>query len=137
MLTISKEFTFDASHYLECQNKSKEWNKSTYGKCSGEYSSYHGHGHTYKLIVTISGEPEESGMIMNFVALKKIVKENIIDKLDHKFLNDVDMFKEKPTTCENMAIVIFKVLEENLKEACILKKITLYETPTSWCIYEK
>ena len=80
---ISKEFKFDSAHQLI------EYN----GKCENL------HGHTYKLRVTLKGEVDKkTGMIIDFTILKKIVNDNIIEKLDHNYLNNI----VKQPTAENI-----------------------------------
>ena len=112
-MLISKTFTFDSAHKLPFYE----------GKCSQL------HGHTFKLIVSCAGETDKkSGMIIDFKEIKNIVSEQVIDKLDHSYLNDII---ENPT-CENTLIWI----KENLKALKGLKKLTLYETETSFCELE-
>ena len=72
-MLISCDFTFSAAHYLP----------SYQGKCEKL------HGHTYKLRVTLEGEPSEDGMIMDFAEIKKIVKEKVLFYSDHTELNKV------------------------------------------------
>lgn len=91
MLTVTKEFTFDAAHYLT----------KYYGKCENL------HGHTYKLHVTLSGEMQENGLLIDFVILKRIVKKHVLDFLDHKNLNDTF---ENPSS-EHIAKWIWNKLE--------------------------
>jgi 6-pyruvoyltetrahydropterin/6-carboxytetrahydropterin synthase len=91
MLTVTKEFTFDAAHFLT----------QYYGKCENL------HGHTYKLHVTLSGEMQNNGLLIDFVILKRIVKKHVLDFLDHKNLNDIF---ENPTS-EHIAKWIWNKLE--------------------------
>ena len=70
---VLKEFEFDAAHYLP------EYN----GKCERL------HGHTYKLVVKVEGTPDKEGMVIDFIRLKNIVKEEVLSKLDHACLNDI------------------------------------------------
>ncbi len=101
---ISKEFKFDSAHQLI------EYN----GKCENL------HGHTYKLRVTLKGEIDpKSGMIIDFTILKKIVNENIIEKLDHTFLNNI----VKQPTAEN----IIQWIWNELKNLLTGKNYKLYE----------
>jgi len=75
MITITKEFLFDAAHRLHCSNFSEKENQKIYGK-------YHlFHGHTDRLQVSVSGKPGPDGMIINFSTLKKRVTDKIISKL--------------------------------------------------------
>ena len=126
MLTITKEFTFDAAHRLILNNLSEEENLELYGKCSRF------HGHTYRLQVSVSGKIKSDGMIINFTELKKIVKEKILSRYDHSYLNELDEYKEIPPTAEAMCLFIFDELSKCLKEYDVsLTEVTLYETPTS------
>lgn len=114
-MIISKIFTFDSAHKLPGYS----------GKCANL------HGHTWKLIVSCDGEVDaETGMIIDFNEIKKIVNEKVIDKLDHSYLNDTI---ENPT-CENIILWIQEQLksEQKLK----IKKLTLYETEKSFCELE-
>jgi len=133
---IEKRFTFEASHKLINPKLNKEENKKIFGKCYDCVS----HGHSYKMLVGVAGEIDENGMIINFSELKKIVNELIINKVDHKYLNsEVDFLKGKPTTCENMIVKFWGILEDyfikNEKgkhiEKIYLKKIQLWEQEDS------
>jgi len=125
-LTVTKIFSFCYAHKLP------EYK----GKCSNV------HGHNSQLEVEIGANcPTQynyPGMLIDFNELKAIVNEKIIDKLDHKFLNeDVDYFKVINPTVENMVIWIVNELEEVFGEALV--RIRLYETPTShseWVRFE-
>lgn len=126
--TVTKIFTFDSAHRLPDYD----------GKCADL------HGHTYKLEITVSGNPTVSdivskirkkkidfgkpyeGMVCDFSHLSIIVNKLIIDKLDHKNLNSIF---EIPTA-ENMVEWIFNVLWAVFEGR--LKKVRLWETPTSY-----
>lgn len=120
VIKVTKSFTFDAAHFLPNHK----------GKCAAM------HGHTYRLEVTVirqnglidSGSDE--GMVIDFYDLKGIVTAEVIDKLDHKVLNEVLSFR---TTAENMAAHIFSVLKDKLQSGgVIVEKIKLWETPDSY-----
>ena len=89
-MRLSRTFKFDAAHKLVDYP----------GKCARI------HGHTYTLIVTIEGEPDKTGMIMDFFDIKNVVEQKITAKLDHTYLND---FYDQPTL-ENVAADIFRSL---------------------------
>jgi len=111
-MLITKKFTFDSAHKLINYE----------GKCKNL------HGHTYTLFVTIKGEINDTtGMVIDFGEVKKIVKESVIDVLDHAYVND---FIDQPTA-ENMIVWIWKKLESKLK----LYKLELWETPDSFATY--
>jgi len=127
MVTITKEFRFDAAHRLFLKDLTDQENLDLFGKCSKV------HGHTYCLKVTISGKVGSNGMILNFTDLKQIVEDKIIARYDHSFLNELDEYKDLPTTAENMALYIFKELAPCLEEYRVtLARVQLHETPDSW-----
>ena len=127
MLTITRQFKFDAAHRLFLKNLTDQENHDIFGKCSKV------HGHTYCLKITISGKVQPTGMILNFTDLKKIVETRILARYDHCFLNDLDEYRDLPTTAENMALYIFKELSPRLKvRELTLTCVELYETPDSW-----
>ena len=110
-MLVSKQFTFDAAHYLT----------KYHGKCENL------HGHTYRLQVTVNGEIKDDGMVVDFVELKNLVKEKIISKFDHQNLND---FFENPSA-ELIAEYIWGELKSEIKGAQ-LHEITLWETADSF-----
>jgi len=131
---ITKIFEFAASHRLIDPNLSEEENKELFGKCYNPPS----HGHSYVMHVTICG-PEKNGMIINFVDLKRLVNEAIVDKVDHQFLNDLEMFKGKITTCETIVDVFIPVLQQvivSFNRDVRLVGLTVYETRTSFCTWK-
>jgi 6-pyruvoyltetrahydropterin/6-carboxytetrahydropterin synthase len=127
MLTITKEFQFDAAHRLWSNHLSEEENFQTYGKCSKL------HGHTYRLQVTVSGPVRDDGMILNYNELKTFVQETLLTRYDHAYLNELEEYENLPVTAENMVIHIYNVLDEELSpKDVLLQSVVLYETPTSW-----
>lgn len=112
-MLVTKEFSFDSAHYLP----------DYHGKCENM------HGHTYKLQVTVEGEVQPDGMVIDFVKLKEIVKNKVIDKLDHKILNEIIA----NPSAENTAIWIWEQLEKDLA----IFEIKVWETPTSFVTYRK
>lgn len=107
---ITKVFTFDSAHSLP----------NYPGHCRNI------HGHTYKLEVTVKGEiNQETGMVMDFYDLKSLVKEHVISKLDHCYLNDV---LPCVPTAENIAVWICQLMKV---KAPSLYQVKLWETPTS------
>ncbi|WP_096435234.1 6-carboxytetrahydropterin synthase QueD [Alteribacter populi] len=116
---ITKEFTFDAAHHLHCYE----------GKCKNL------HGHTYKLVITVSGYVNDVGISVDFGDVKRIYEETIKAKLDHRYLNEV--LPNMNTTAENMIVWIWEQLDVALedegmkKQGQRLEELVLYETPTS------
>lgn len=123
---IGKEFNFCYAHRLENKTLTKEENQYIFGKCN----NFFGHGHNAKLLIEVKGIIDPlTGMIINFVDLKKIINP-LIEKYDHKNLNqDFEIFKGlNITTCENFVVEFWKELSIELPN---LYKITMWETPTS------
>lgn len=125
-VTISRRFDFSASHRYYRQDWSEQKNEEVFGLCTSPY----GHGHNYELHVTISGPIDpDTGMIINLSRLKEIVN-RILEQFDHKFLNlDTPYFKDKIPTTENIALVLFGLIKEQLKElpGLQLRRVRLYE----------
>lgn len=119
--TITKIFTFDSAHSLPGHK----------GKCAQI------HGHTYRLEVTVSRKKSNldlngssDGMVMDFGDLKEIVNTQIINKVDHKMLNDVYDFR---TTSENLAGHFYKTLAAHLIPLGVaVEKIRLWESASSY-----
>ncbi|MHB2150413.1 6-pyruvoyl trahydropterin synthase family protein [Calditrichota bacterium LG25] len=125
-VTISKKFEFSASHRYWNAEWSEEKNNEVFGLCTSPY----GHGHNYELHVTVSGKVDPiTGMIINLSTLKKIAGK-IVDQFDHKFLNlDTPYFKDRIPTTENIALVLFDLLDEQIRKenGIKLERIRLYE----------
>lgn len=131
-ITICRKSHFNSAHKLYNKTWSKEKNLKVFGKCS--YENFH--GHNYELIVKILGDINpKTGMVMDLSDLKKIIKTEVEDLLDHKNLNlDIPHFKDTIPTTENLAIFIWNKLNSAIKLDCELS-IVLYETPRNYVEY--
>jgi 6-pyruvoyltetrahydropterin/6-carboxytetrahydropterin synthase len=118
-VAVTKEFTFEAAHHLHLYE----------GKCKSL------HGHTYKLSITISGYVNDIGICLDFGEIKRLFKECIDSKLDHRYLNEV--LPPMNTSAENMIYWMWQELEKALLplqaevKGIRLEELRLYETPTS------
>ncbi|MCB9310254.1 MAG: 6-carboxytetrahydropterin synthase [Lewinellaceae bacterium] len=125
---------FNAAHKLWIQQWSEEENIAYFGKCANK----NWHGHNYSLYVTVKGTPDPIvGFVMDVKKLSVIMKEVIIEKLDHTNLNlDVDWLTEgmQPTT-ENMAILIWNHLKPHLPAHVELHCVKLQETDAIYVEY--
>ena len=132
MISVTRKSHFNAAHRLANLSWSKEKNLKVFGKCS--YDNYH--GHNYELIVKLHGEVDpETGMVMDLSVLKKIIKKEVEDVLDHKNLNlDIPYFKNLIPSTENLAVYIWNKLRNAIEMECDLS-ITLYETPRNFVEY--
>jgi len=133
MVYLTRIEHFNAAHKLYNESWSREKNESVFGKCANE----NWHGHNYELYVTIKGKPnEETGFLFDVKKLSTIINSSVIEKLDHKNLNiDVDFMKGKMCSTENLAIEIWKQLEQNLPSDVQLHCVKLYETPRIFVEY--
>ncbi|MDZ4713254.1 MAG: 6-carboxytetrahydropterin synthase [bacterium] len=131
MLYITRREHFSSSHRLENPAVSPEKNIEIFGKCNNY------HGHNYYMEVTLAGTPDaESGYVMDLKLLKKIIHEEILSKVDHSFLNDLDIFKGIIPTTENMIVKFWEVLAPKVKRSNVsLHSIKLYETEKNFVEY--
>jgi len=134
MVYLTRVEHFNAAHKLYNPDWTEEENREVFGKCSNA----NWHGHNYELHVTVKGEPNsQTGFIFNAKTLGSLVKDVIIEKIDHRNLNmDVDFMKGKFTSAENLAIGIWNELQPHIeKEGATLHGIRLYETPKIYVEY--
>jgi len=124
---------FNAAHKLYNPSWTKEKNDEVFGKCAND----NWHGHNYDLFVTVKGEPDaDTGFLFDVKKLSVIIKECVIEKVDHKNLNlDVDFMKGKMCSSENLAVGIWQQLEQHLPSNVRLHSIKLYETPRIYVEY--
>lgn len=129
---LKRRATFCASHRLDSPHLTKEENAAFYGKCNWE----NGHGHNYILYVTIRGEIDpKTGLVMNFVDLKRIVNEVIVDRLDHKHLNfDIPELKDIIPSAENLCVIFWNWLKPHFPEDA-LYEIFIQETENNEAFY--
>lgn len=132
MIYITRKLEFCASHRLYNPEYSDEKNAQVFGLCNNP----NGHGHNYVMEVTVRGEVHpETGMVLDLKALKQLVNEEIILKVDHKNLNvDVPFLNDVIPTAENLAIRFWEILEPKL-EGGGLYEIKLYESERNFVIY--
>ncbi|MBO3460931.1 6-carboxytetrahydropterin synthase [Aetokthonos hydrillicola Thurmond2011] len=129
-LTVCSHFS--AAHRLAHPHLSSEENFEIYGKCARP----NGHGHNYHLEVTVKGEIDpRTGMIVDFVALEQLIKDDVLEPLDHTFLNkDIPYFEKVVPTAENIAVYITNILRSPIQNlGCHLYKVKLIESPNNSC----
>lgn len=133
MVFITRIEHFNAAHKLFNPNWSREQNEAVFGKCANE----NWHGHNFELHITIKGEPDaDTGFVYDVKKLSNIVKEHVIERLDHQNLNeDVDFMKGKMCSIENLVMGIWKELVPHLPETITLHSLKLYETPRIYTEY--
>ncbi len=134
MVYVTSIEHFNAAHKLWNHNWSAEKNKEVFGKCANENF----HGHNYELHITVKGNTHaDTGFVMNAKELGDIVKERIIEKVDHCNLNiDVEFMEGLFTSAENFAIAIWKELTEAITNAgSTLHCVKLIETKSIYVEY--
>jgi 6-pyruvoyltetrahydropterin/6-carboxytetrahydropterin synthase len=125
MVYLTRKIEFSASHCYHNPALSAEENRRIFGKCNNPY----GHGHNYTLEVTIAGEPDPvTGMVLDLKDLRDILESEIMQRMDHRFLNhEVAELKGQIPTCENVARVIWNLLESKIPKGR-LHRVRLYES---------
>ena len=120
MFEISVEHTFAAGHAL----------RGYKGKCENV------HGHNYKVRVTVGAlQLDSSGLLMDFVDLRKAIKD-LVERLDHHFLNDLAPFNEVNPTAENLAKYLFDELDPQVRQrGPRVRSVTVWETDTTHATY--
>ncbi len=134
MVHLTRVEHFNAAHKLFNKNWTDAENKEVFGKCANE----NWHGHNYELHVTIKGEPDpETGFIYNAKTLGDLIKDVIVEKVDHRNLNlDVDFMKGKFTSAENFAMGIWNELKPHIEKGKVkLHCVKLIETPRIYVEY--
>ncbi|MGC2313882.1 MAG: 6-carboxytetrahydropterin synthase, partial [Candidatus Acidiferrales bacterium] len=129
MIKLTRKLEFSAAHFYHNPNFSAEENRRIFGKCNNP----HGHGHNYVLEVTVAGEPDpETGMILDLNELKEILEREVMARFDHRHLNrDVPELAGKIPTCEEIAAVLWRILESKIDPKIRggrLDHIRLYES---------
>jgi 6-pyruvoyltetrahydropterin/6-carboxytetrahydropterin synthase len=124
-MIVSARLTFSAAHRLNNPDRDAEWNRRTYDKCDNP----RGHGHNYTLEVSVKGSIDpETGMVIDLKQLKDIMRERVIDRVDHTNLNeDVDFLRGVIPTAENLARCFWQQLAGALPTG-ELHEVVLHET---------
>jgi len=131
---ITRRETFNAAHKLWREEWSDKKNFEVFGKCS----NHNWHGHNFQLFVTVKGIPnEETGFVINLKTLSKILKEKVIEQIDHKNLNlDVPFLKGIMASTENIAIAIWGLIEDDVRQSGgELAHIRIIETENNFVDY--
>lgn len=133
MVYLTRVEHFNAAHKLYNPAWSKDKNDEIFGKCANE----NWHGHNYELFVTIKGETDkETGFLFDAKKFSMLIKEYVLDKLDHKNLNvEVEFLKGQMCSTENLAKGIWQQLQPHLPVNVLLHCIKLYETERIYAEY--
>jgi 6-pyruvoyltetrahydropterin/6-carboxytetrahydropterin synthase len=131
-VSVYRKEHFNAAHRLNNPNWDEATNRQVFGKCNNP----HYHGHNYVLIVKVTGSINpETGYVIDMKYLSDIIKENVLEKFDHKNLNeDCIEFKALNPTAENIAVVIYAIIREKIESSLDIQ-IKLYETENNFVEY--
>lgn len=126
---INRRAEFSASHRYWLPELTEAENAAKFGQCARAP----GHGHNYVLYVSMEGDLDEYGMVLNLSDVKHVIKKEVTSQLDFSYLNDTwQEFQQSLPTTENMARVIWQRLTPHLP----LVRIQLFEHPELWAEYE-
>lgn len=136
MIYVSRKEHFNAAHKLYNPNWTEEKNAEVFGPCANA----NWHGHNFELITTVKGLPDpETGFVVDLKQLSNLIRDKVIDKLDHKNLNmDVDFMLGKMASCEILVMEIWKILQPEIARITPngqLHSLKLYETPRNFVEY--
>ena len=123
MFEVTVEAGFSSGHYL----------RNYHGKCENP------HGHNYRVLVTLEGEElDEAGLLLDFKLLKHLLRP-VVERLDHRMINDIEPFTELNPSAENMSRYFYQQTAQQLKEMTggrvRVKDCTLFETDSSFARY--
>jgi 6-pyruvoyltetrahydropterin/6-carboxytetrahydropterin synthase len=125
---FSRVYEISASHRLHSEALSAEENWATFGKCNNP----HGHGHNYRIEVTVGGEVDPAtGMVINLVELDRVVRERVVERFDHMNLNLDKLFLHRVSTTENLCRAIYELLDGSFG-AARLDRVRIEETENNF-----
>jgi 6-pyruvoyltetrahydropterin/6-carboxytetrahydropterin synthase len=128
---FTRAYTISASHRLHSDALSAEENLATFGKCNNP----HGHGHNYRIEVTVGGPVDAAtGMVINMATLDAVVRKEVLERFDHINLNLDPIFRDRVSTTENLCIAVFNLLDGALEPAR-LEKVRIEETENNFFEY--
>jgi 6-pyruvoyltetrahydropterin/6-carboxytetrahydropterin synthase len=131
-VAVYRKEHFNAAHRLNNPDWDETTNQRVFGKCNNP----HFHGHNYELVIKLTGVPDsQTGYVMDLKLLSDIIQENVLERFDHKNLNDdTAEFKNLNPTAENIAIVIYNILRDKIDTKYDLQ-VRLYETERNFVDY--
>jgi 6-pyruvoyltetrahydropterin/6-carboxytetrahydropterin synthase len=121
---LNRRYVFSAAHRLQVDLLSEAENRELYGKCNNPY----GHGHNYVVTVTVSGQVNaKTGMVCNLADLDACVKQQVVERYDHRNLNCLPEFQQVVPTTENLCVAIYEIVKREF-HAAHLEKVRIDET---------
>jgi 6-pyruvoyltetrahydropterin/6-carboxytetrahydropterin synthase len=131
-VTVTRRLMFNAAHRVHNPALSDDENLKLFGKCNNP----NWHGHNYTLDVSVQGTIDaRTGYVLDLGALKTLVEEHAVNKIDHKNFNlDVDFMRGVIPTSENIVVAIWKQLEPAIQPARLVR-LVLWETANNYVEY--
>jgi 6-pyruvoyltetrahydropterin/6-carboxytetrahydropterin synthase len=127
-VTFTRAYRFSASHRLDCDALSADENRAVYGKCNNP----HGHGHNYRLEVSVTGAIDRvTGMVINLADLDAVVMPEVVERFHLANLNVDPLFEREVPTTENLCRAIYRLLAGRLP-AGELDRIRIEETENNF-----
>jgi 6-pyruvoyltetrahydropterin/6-carboxytetrahydropterin synthase len=122
---LTRRYRFSASHRLDVPSFTAEENRRLFGKCNNPY----GHGHDYVLDISVEGQPDQSGQLVNRNALDSFIESKVLGRFEHKNLNvDVPELAGAVPTTENLAVAIRDVIAREWSLPARLSRVRVSET---------
>ncbi len=131
--SLTRAVEFPAGHRYYRPDWDAARNEAAFGLCSRAS----GHGHNYRVEVTVRGEIDpETGMVVDLAVLDRLLRELVREPMDHALLNDLPEFAAGmiPTT-ENLARVVWKRISPALPSTCGLARVRVLEDRNLWADY--
>ena len=130
---ITRRACFSSSHRYWLPEFSEDDNFARFGACA----LAPGHGHNYELIVSMAGELDTAGMVLNLSDVKRFIRDEITDQLDFRFLNDVwpEFDLTNPKGCLPTTEALVRVIWTRLRPHLPITALRLYEHPRLWADY--
>ena len=132
MISVTRKSHFNAAHRLHNTEWSDEKNDKFYGLCNNKNF----HGHNYDLYVTIKGPIDNSsGFVVNLKELNEVVNKKVINVLDHNLIQDVEWFKDRQPSTENLVVFVWEQIVSEIVLPAKLFCVKLRETGTIFTEY--
>ncbi len=133
MVYLTRLEHFNAAHKLYNPHWSHAKNEAVFGECANE----NWHGHNFDLYITVKGEVDkDTGFLMDAKKLKALIRQHIIEPLDHKNLNlDVPFLKDTMCSTENLAMAVWQQIQPHLPGNVYLHCVKIFETPRIYVEY--
>jgi len=131
--SVARHAHFNAAHRLHQSQWSDQRNQEVFGKCNNPMY----HGHNYELIVELKGPVDsDTGYVYDMKVLADLIASEVEDRFDHKNLNlECAEFADLIPSAEHIAYVIWGLLRPQIP-ANLQLKVTLYETPRNFVVYQ-